>query len=56
MTVKETMERLKAEGSEQIRAIYARHSAGENQFGVKFADLRKLRKEIGTDDDLANAL
>jgi 3-methyladenine DNA glycosylase AlkD len=56
MTVKETMERLKAAGSEQTRAIYTRHGAGENQFGVKYADLGKLRKEIGTDHDLAKAL
>ena len=56
MTVRETMERLKAAGSEQIRAIYARHGAGENQFGAKFGDLGKLRKEIGTNHDLAKAL
>lgn len=53
MTLAQTMDRLKAAGSEHTRAIYLRHGAGENQFGVKYADLGKLRKEIGTNHPLA---
>ena len=53
MTVREAMAALEAAGSENIRAIYMRHGAGENQFGVKFGDLGKIRKQIGTDAKLA---
>jgi 3-methyladenine DNA glycosylase AlkD len=56
MTLKQAMKALEAAGSAQIRAIYSRHGAGENQFGVKFADLGKIRKQIGTDLKLAAEL
>jgi len=56
MTVAEAMAALEAAGSETIRAIYIRHGAGENQFGVKFGDLGKIRKQIGTDARLSAGL
>ena len=56
MTVNQTMKALEAAGSAQMRAIYVRHGSGENQFGVKFADLGKIKKQTGTDSKLAAEL
>ena len=56
MTLDETMDRLKALGSEQMRMMNVRHGAGENQFGVKMGDLRTLAKTIKTNPELAAAL
>jgi 3-methyladenine DNA glycosylase AlkD len=50
------MTALKAAGSEQTRKTWARHGGKGEMFGVKFADLYKLRKAIGTDHALAKAL
>src|SRR3712207_2599512 len=47
------MGRLEALGTEQNRKTYARHGATENVFGVSYADLGKLQKEIKVDHDLA---
>jgi 3-methyladenine DNA glycosylase AlkD len=47
------MERL---GTEKNRQIYARHGACPNQFGVSWADLNRLQKEIKRDQPLAEAL
>lgn len=47
---------LEALGSEKVRAIYARQGAGENTFGVKRGDLRRLAKEIKRDHALAMRL
>jgi 3-methyladenine DNA glycosylase AlkD len=47
---------LEAAGSERNRAIYLRHGAGENQYGVSFKDLRALAKRIGHDQVLARSL
>ncbi len=43
-------------GTEQNRKVYERHGVGENQFGVSFANLRKLAKRIGRDASLAEVL
>jgi 3-methyladenine DNA glycosylase AlkD len=56
VTIEIAMARLAAAGSERRRLIYARHGAGENQFGVSFADLRALAKEIGRDQSIARQL
>jgi 3-methyladenine DNA glycosylase AlkD len=40
-------------GTAQNRKVYARHGAGENMFGVSFANLKLLKKEIKKDHDLA---
>jgi len=55
-TVAKVMAALKAAGSEQTRKTWARHGITGEMFGVKFADLYKLRKEIGIDHTLAKAL
>jgi 3-methyladenine DNA glycosylase AlkD len=47
---------LEAAGTEKNRAIYLRHGAGENQYGVAFKDLRALAKRIGRDQVLARSL
>lgn len=56
MTFAEVMAQLEALGTEQNRKIYRRHGAGENQFGVSFANLRKLAKQIKKDNALAAEL
>ncbi|MBX2802500.1 MAG: DNA alkylation repair protein [Myxococcales bacterium] len=56
MTVDETMARLEALGDAARRAFNARRGVGDNQFGVKTGDVRKLAKEIKTDPELARAL
>jgi 3-methyladenine DNA glycosylase AlkD len=56
MTVKKTLAELKRLGSEGTRRIYLRHGASEPLFGVKFADLNKLKKKIGVDHELAVGL
>ena len=53
MTAPEVLEKLEALGTEQNRKIYRRHGAGENLFGVSFANLKALKKQIKTDHDLA---
>jgi Predicted DNA alkylation repair enzyme len=56
MTLDETMEQLRALGSEKVRALNARNGAGENQFGVRLGDLRTLAKQIKANPELAEAL
>jgi 3-methyladenine DNA glycosylase AlkD len=56
MTLEETLAQLEALGDEQRRAHNARSGAGDNQFGVKLGDLRKLAKRIKSDHALALAL
>ncbi|UCE41206.1 MAG: DNA alkylation repair protein [Candidatus Aminicenantes bacterium] len=56
MTYREAMRKLKALGTAQNRKVYKRHGAGKNLFGVSFANLGKLQKEIKIDHDLAEKL
>ncbi|QNH63813.1 DNA alkylation repair protein [Hymenobacter sediminicola] len=59
MTFAETISRLEALGTEQTRKTYRRHGAGDNVYGVSFADLGKLKKELvgrGKDRTAAHAL
>jgi 3-methyladenine DNA glycosylase AlkD len=56
MTFDEAMVQLEALGTEQNRKVYRRHGAGENQFGVSVANLRRLAKQIGRDNRLAAEL
>jgi 3-methyladenine DNA glycosylase AlkD len=51
--IREALSRLKSAGTEQNRTVYARHGVGKKMYGVPMAELKKLRKEIGTDHDLA---
>ena len=53
MNAKQALARLEALGTEQTRKTYYRHGVTGTQFGVKFGDLGKLVKEIGTDHGLA---
>ena len=53
MTLKEALEQLKALGNEKARAHNTKHGAGDNQFGVKLGDIRKLAKKIKADHELA---
>jgi 3-methyladenine DNA glycosylase AlkD len=52
----EVLRKLRALGTAQNRAIYARHGVTGEPFGVSFASLDRLRREIGTDHDLAEQL
>lgn len=53
MTPKKALERLEALGTDKMRAQNAKHGAGDNQFGVRRGDVRKLAKEIKTNHELA---
>jgi 3-methyladenine DNA glycosylase AlkD len=56
MTLKETLTRLKALGSEKMRLQNKKNGAGDNQFGVRLGDIRTLAQEIKTNHELAIAL
>ena len=51
----EAMKQLRALGTAQNRKVYARHGVRGDQFGVSFANFRKLTQQIGTDQELADA-
>jgi 3-methyladenine DNA glycosylase AlkD len=55
-TLEETLRELKSLGDEKIRAHNAKNGAGDNQFGVKRGNLRKLANKIKTNHELALAL
>jgi 3-methyladenine DNA glycosylase AlkD len=52
----EVMTTLKKLGTPQGVKIYKRHGAGDNVYGVSFADLGKLQKKIKVDHALALTL
>jgi len=58
LTAPEVLARLEKLGKPQTLKTYARHAGGLDlgAFGVSFADIGKIRKEIGRDHDLALAL
>lgn len=56
MTLKDSLAQLKALGNEKVRALNIRNGAGDNQFGVKLGDIRKLANKIKTDPALAKSL
>jgi 3-methyladenine DNA glycosylase AlkD len=56
MTLEEALSRLESLGDEKVRAQNRRNGAGDNQFGVRLGDIRKLAAEIKGDDGLAAAL
>ncbi|HUF04287.1 MAG TPA: DNA alkylation repair protein [Aridibacter sp.] len=53
MTPKQILKKLESLGDEKVRSHNNKYGAGENQFGVKLGDIRKLAKEIKTDHELA---
>lgn len=56
MTFSEVMAELEELGTAQNVKVYRRHGAGDNLFGVSFANLNKLKKRIKIDDELAEQL
>jgi 3-methyladenine DNA glycosylase AlkD len=56
MTLAEAMKTLESLGTEQTRKTYQRHGSGPNVFGVSFAEMGKLQKQIKKDHALACGL
>ena len=56
MELADVLSRLESLGTEQNVRIYRRHGAGDNVYGVSFADLKKLKKQLGVNHVLALAL
>lgn len=56
MTLKQALKQLESLGTEKMRAQNAKHGAGDNQFGVRRGDVRKLAKKIKANQKLAMAL
>lgn len=56
MTLKDALAQLKSLGDKKVRAHNQKKGAGENQFGVRLGDIRKLAATIKTGDQLALAL
>lgn len=56
MDLKALMRRLEDAGTEQNRKVYPRHGIRPPLFGVPYAELGNLQKEIGVDHDLAGEL
>lgn len=56
MTVEETLAKLKKLGDEKVRAMYKKHGADDNQFGVKLGDIRTIANAIKIDNELAKGL
>jgi 3-methyladenine DNA glycosylase AlkD len=53
MTLKETLEQLEALRDEKTRTHNTKNGVGENQYGVKLGDLRKVAQKIKTNHELA---
>lgn len=56
MTKQDVLQELESLGTAQNRKIYRRHGACENLYGVSFANLRKMAKQIKVDHTLAQDL
>ncbi|MFD2169009.1 DNA alkylation repair protein [Tumebacillus lipolyticus] len=56
MELAEVLAKLEAMGTEQNRKVYGRHGIGVNMFGVSFAEMKKLAKEIKKDQRLTEQL
>ncbi|MFT7616597.1 MAG: 3-methyladenine DNA glycosylase AlkD [Planctomycetota bacterium] len=56
MNKTETMKKLKDAGKESHKKTYLRHGITLPTFGVPYADLYKLQKQIGVDQGLADQL
>lgn len=53
MTLKEALAQLEALGNERTRKQNSKNGAGDNQYGVKLGDIRKVAKAAKTDHPLA---
>lgn len=56
MTLDNVLADLEVLGDEKVRAQNRKQGAGDNQFGVKLGDIRKLAAKLKGDDALAAAL
>lgn len=56
MTIKAIMSRLESLSDAKVRAHNTKDGAGDNQFGVKLGDIRKLAAELKNRDDLVAEL
>ena len=56
IALKDTLKQLEALGNEKMRAQNKKHGTGDNQFGVRLGDIRKLAAKIKTNHELALAL
>src|SRR5688500_13490228 len=56
MTLEETLTQLESLGNETVRRQNIRNGAGDNQFGVRLGDIRKVAAKIKVDHELALAL
>ena len=56
MTVKDTLAQLESLGNEKVRDHNKKNGAGDNQFGVRLGDIRKIAAKIKTNHQLAIAL
>lgn len=53
MTVKQILAELKSLGDERVRALNIKRGGGENQFGVKLGDIRKIADRLKSNHELA---
>jgi 3-methyladenine DNA glycosylase AlkD len=56
MTLKNALAQLKSLGDEKVRLQNRKNGAGDNQFGVRLGDIRKLAAKIRTNHELGLAL
>jgi 3-methyladenine DNA glycosylase AlkD len=56
MTLKDALTQLKSLGDEKVRAHNKKNGAGDNQFGVRHGDIRKLAAKVKTNHQLGIAL
>jgi len=52
MNVKDALKKLEALGDEKVRQQNIRHGSGDNQYGVRRGEVRKITKEIKTNHEL----
>jgi 3-methyladenine DNA glycosylase AlkD len=55
-TLDNALAQLESLGNEKVRAQNRKRGAGDNQFGVRLGDIRKLATKLGSDHRLALAL
>jgi len=55
-TLKDVLAQLKALGDDKVRAHNTKTGAGDNQFGVKLGDIRKVAAELKSQSALAGPL
>ena len=56
MTLEDALAQLEALGNERVRAQNRRNGAGDNQFGVRLGDIRKVAEKIKAGHELGIAL